>query len=172
MKLKRTRRCKLCPWRTDVDRRDISNGYSETTHRALVNTIAAPGDLELALDPATHQAMSCHEQAPGAEAHCVGWLVNQLGVGDNIALRLAMLDCENVGDLRTVGEQHTSASGTRWRADRTNLSRRTPETRRNSISTDFSWRAVDCPAGPDRCREPGALHSRPPAAPATLPPHA
>ena len=32
--------------------------------------------------------------------------MNQLGVGNNIALRLAMLDCENVGDLRTVGEQH------------------------------------------------------------------
>ena len=90
----------------DVDPRDIPNGYSETMHRALVDTIATPGDLELALNPTTHVAMSCHEHAPGAEAHCVGWLVNQLGAGNNIALRLAMLDCENVGELCTTGEQH------------------------------------------------------------------
>lgn len=100
------RQCKLCPWRVDGDSRDIPNGYSETRHRALIDTIAVSGDLDLALDPTTHQAMSCHEHAPGTEAHCVGWLVNQLGVGNNIALRLAMLDCENVAELRTVGEQH------------------------------------------------------------------
>ena len=50
--------------------------------------------------------MSCHEHAPGAEAHCVGWLANQLRMGNNVALRLAMLDCENARELRTVGERH------------------------------------------------------------------
>ena len=72
MRLKRTRQCKLCPWRVYVDPRDIPNGYSEAMHRVLVGTIAAPGDLELTLDTATHQAMSCHEHVSGAEAHCVG----------------------------------------------------------------------------------------------------
>ena len=47
--------------------------------------------------------MACHETA---SSHCIGWLVNQLGSGNNIALRLAMWDCENVDKICTVGEQH------------------------------------------------------------------
>ena len=107
MKLGRTRQCKRCPWPVDVDPRDIPNGYDEAMHRELVETIAAPGDIESVLSgTAPLRSMSCHEHAPGAEAHCVGWLVNQLGRGNNIALRLAMMDCENVHELRTIGEQH------------------------------------------------------------------
>ena len=107
MKLGRTRQCKSCPWRVDVDPRNIPNGYDETMHRELVETIAVPGDIESVLSgTASLWSMSCHEHAPGAEAHCVGWLANQLGRGNNIALRLAMMDCENVHELRTVGEQH------------------------------------------------------------------
>ena len=107
MKLGRTRQCKLCPWLVDVDPRDIPNGYDEAMHRELVETIAMPGDIESVLsDAAPLRSMTCHEHAPGAEAHCVGWLVNQLGSGNNIALRLAMLECENAHELRTAGEQH------------------------------------------------------------------
>ena len=106
MRLKRTRQCKLCPWRTDADPRHIPHGYSEAMHRALAATIAAPGDLASALGPDPRPAMSCHEHPPGDEAHCVGWLVNQLGVGNHLGLRIAMLECENAHELETVGEQH------------------------------------------------------------------
>jgi hypothetical protein len=38
--------------------------------------------------------------------HCVGWLHNQLDVGNNISLRMSMMSCENIKDLKIVGEQH------------------------------------------------------------------
>lgn len=46
--------------------------------------------------------MACHETH---DAHCIGWLANQLGPGNNIALRLAMRDCENIRKLKLIGEQ-------------------------------------------------------------------
>jgi hypothetical protein len=47
--------------------------------------------------------MACHETH---EAHCVGWLYNQLGVGNNILLRIKMRGCENISKLKVIGEQH------------------------------------------------------------------
>lgn len=32
--------------------------------------------------------MACHYSKPGEETFCAGWLHNQLGVGNNIGLRL------------------------------------------------------------------------------------
>jgi hypothetical protein len=101
-KLKRVNQCEKCPWRTDVDPRDIPNGYSEDLHRSLERTIAEPGSFL-----GNAHVMACHEHAAGNEAHCVGWLVHQLGVGNNIALRLKMMTCENAGAIRTHGEQHS-----------------------------------------------------------------
>lgn len=101
-KLKRTRQCAKCPWRKDVDPHDIPNGYSENKHRALSDTIAREGDLS-ALTCSRLKIMACHETD---DAHCIGWLVNQLGPGNNIALRMQMMTCENFEKVRTVGEQH------------------------------------------------------------------
>jgi hypothetical protein len=70
-------------------------------HRALAATIAVPG---FAVGPGS--AMACHEHPPGEEAHCVGWLMNQLGPGNNIALRLRMMSCENLGAVVREGPQH------------------------------------------------------------------
>lgn len=100
-KLKRTAQCEKCPWRVGVDPHDIPNGYCETKHAALVSTIAKPGDLSN-LFGAQH-AMACHETD---DAHCVGWLANQLGPGNNISLRLQMMTCKNAGKIRLRGEQH------------------------------------------------------------------
>jgi len=102
MKLKRTTQCPKCPWRKDVDPRDIPNGYSEQKHCALRQTIATPGDLS-GLNSTARHVMACHELH---EAHCVGWLMNQLGPGNNIALRVSMLSCENLRDVKLLGEQH------------------------------------------------------------------
>jgi hypothetical protein len=100
-KLKRTRQCAKCPWKVSTDPFDIPDGYSVEKHAALACTIAKPGDIA-----GTHHAMACHEHPPGDEVHCVGWLMNQLGPGNNIALRIRMMDCENIGSVRLDGEQH------------------------------------------------------------------
>lgn len=101
-KLKRTVQCAKCPWRKDVDPYDIPNGYSRDKHCALKRTIAAPGDLAPLFASEQH-VMACHETQ---DAHCIGWLVNQWGPGNNIAVRIQMLSCENAETVRTIGEQH------------------------------------------------------------------
>lgn len=101
MKLKRTHQCDKCPWRVDVDPLDIPDGYSVERHEALVNTIARDDDPLGTLHDM--HAMACHKTG---DAHCVGWLMNQLGVGNNIGLRFRMRDCENLQHVKLIGEQH------------------------------------------------------------------
>lgn len=102
MKLKRTKQCAKCPWRKDVDPNDIPNGYCPRKHAALENTIAREGDTSFLGGGSLH-VMACHETH---NTHCIGWLMNQLGPGNNIGLRLAMRGCENIGKVKLVGEQH------------------------------------------------------------------
>lgn len=97
-KLKRTHQCEKCPWRVEVDPFDIPNGYDPEKHRALEGTIANPGSLR-----DTGTAMACHETDA---AHCIGWLVNQLGPGNNLALRIRMFSCDNAKAIKLRGEQH------------------------------------------------------------------
>jgi len=104
MKLKRTVQCAKCPWKVSTDPNKIPGGYSKGKHEALKCTIAHNGR--------SYRAMACHESKPGQEYHCVGWLYNQLGVGNNIQLRLQMLSCENISQLRVVGDQHKSFKDT------------------------------------------------------------
>jgi len=101
-KLKRTTQCEKCPWRTDVDPHDIPDGYSEEKHRALVSTIAESGDLSFISD-SEMRVMACHETD---DAHCIGWLMNQLGPGNNIGLRILISSCENKSRIQLVGDQH------------------------------------------------------------------
>lgn len=101
-KLKRVRQCEQCPWKVSTDPHDIPNGYSEDLHRNLACTIAEPGSLR-----AAGSAMSCHEHPASDEAHCVGWLINQLGPGNNIALRLRVMSCENMAAVKLDGPQHS-----------------------------------------------------------------
>jgi hypothetical protein len=103
-KLKRTKQCAKCPWRKDVDPFEIPNGYDPEKHRALKSTIAKPGSL-CGVFAKAERAMACHETH---DAHCVGWLVNQVGPGNNIALRMRMIDCENAREIKLAGEQHTT----------------------------------------------------------------
>jgi hypothetical protein len=50
--------------------------------------------------------MTCREHRPDNEAHCVGWLVNEIGPGNNIPLRIVMPSCENARHIQVDGEQH------------------------------------------------------------------
>ncbi len=102
----RNNQCKACPWKVStVPERDIPGGYSCDLHEGLSDTIAEPGSLRAA------RIMACHEHLPGAEVPCVGWVVNQLGVGNNIRLRMMALDGRFRG-LRTDGPQHQSFEDT------------------------------------------------------------
>ncbi len=101
-KLKRTSQCAKCPWRKDVDPNKIPNGYSREKHCALEKTIAKPADLS-DLKSKTMHVMACHETH---DTHCIGWLVNQVGAGNNIALRIKMMACENAGEIKIAGKQH------------------------------------------------------------------
>lgn len=98
------RQCAKCPWKTSTDPYDIPNGYSRSMHAALDNTIAEPGRLVIG---GPLRMMACHESPTGAELPCVGWLVHQLGRGNNLVLRLAVTRGQVDGDVEVVGEQHT-----------------------------------------------------------------
>lgn len=112
-KLRRTRQCSKCPWKKSTNPHDIPNGYCERKHLKLSSTIAdESGNLAAALGFRQLRHMACHEHPEGAEAHCVGWLVNQLGPGNNIALRLVMRSCDNLANLSVDGPQHETFEDT------------------------------------------------------------
>lgn len=102
------KQCKKCPWRVDVDPNDIPGGYCATKHAALESTIANPGELRFG----AMRMMACHETPAGKELPCVGWLVNQLGPGNNIALRMKVILGSVDGDVQVVGEQHATLADT------------------------------------------------------------
>lgn len=94
------RQCKKCPWRVGVDPHEIPNGYCERKHQALAGTIAEPGTLSLG---GALRIMACHETH---SLPCVGWLVHQLGDGNNIPLRLAVIHGRVDANVKTIGKQH------------------------------------------------------------------
>jgi len=98
------KQCSKCPWKKSTDPRTIPGGYCEAKHQKLADTIAEPGALPLRGSPL--RIMACHESPIGREVPCVGWLVNQLGPGQNLALRLAVHDERIDANVVTVGPQH------------------------------------------------------------------
>lgn len=95
------RQCAKCPWKVGVNPHDIPHGYCEAKHRGLARTIAQPGDIR-----GSDSLMACHETPVGAEKPCVGWLVHQLGPGNNIGLRFMVAFGQVDADVETVGPQH------------------------------------------------------------------
>lgn len=102
MKLTRTKQCAKCPWKVSTDPNEIPDGYCEIKHANLKNTIAKEGEINLG----AMNVMACHHSTGRDEMYCVGWLNHQLGIGNNIGLRIKMRNCENIRELKTVGEQH------------------------------------------------------------------
>ena len=110
-KLKRSKQCSKCPWKTQTDPNDIPN-YDLERHKKLKDSCATPEDyLRDLYDMRERNFMACHESIEGNEMHCIGWLMNQLGPGNNIGLRLSMrkYDCS---ELETFGEQHETFEDT------------------------------------------------------------
>ena len=93
------RQCAKCPWKKSTNPHDIPNGYCEKKHAKLKNTIAEPGRF----DGELLRVFVCHETK---ELPCVGWLAHQLGPGNNLALRLAVIRGRIDANVKTVGEQH------------------------------------------------------------------
>lgn len=108
MKLTRTKQCAKCPWKVSTNPFDIPDGYCELKHGNLKDTIAEEGVLNLD----TMKAMACHHSDGQDEMYCVGWLNNQLGVGNNIGLRIKMINCDNAKDIKVYGEQHERFNNT------------------------------------------------------------
>lgn len=104
------RQCKKCPWKLGADPFEIPNGYCPTQHRALSATIARAGDVSTIDQPL--RLMACHETKVPRQLPCVGWLHNQLGSGNNIPLRLAVIAGRVDADVETVGPQHATLEDT------------------------------------------------------------
>ena len=101
------KQCGKCPWKKNTDPFEIPNGYSEDRHRGLKNTVAEPGRPCDVL-----HLMACHDTPVGEEKPCVGWLINQLGVGNNITLRLRVTFGQIDGNVETTGPQHATLEDT------------------------------------------------------------
>jgi len=88
---KKIKQCGSCPWRVDcVPEEDIPNGYCSNMHAELSGTIKS-GMESFPQPGGVIRAMACHHSKIGAEFLCAGWLYNQLGPGNNIAARLAVM---------------------------------------------------------------------------------
>lgn len=87
---------------------DIPNGYSCELHEDLRGTIAPPGIVNLS---GVQRIMACHYSKVGEEIPCAGWLHHQLGVGNNIWLRIEVMR----GRMPTPvvdGDQHQTFDAT------------------------------------------------------------
>jgi hypothetical protein len=105
--LKQPVQCANCPWKVGSDLSAI-HGYSRQQHEGLKSTIAVDTGFNVTA------TMACHNSGEGHEnmIHCVGWLANQLGPGNNIPLRIQARHCTNMGELQIVGPQHKTFEDT------------------------------------------------------------
>lgn len=108
-KLPRTKQCAKCPWKVSTNPYEIPDGYCEVKHSKLDVTINS--GIETIYSDVLH-AMACHHSTGDDKMYCVGWVHNQMGVGNNILLRLKMMNCENAKDIKVFGEQHKNFEDT------------------------------------------------------------
>ncbi len=98
------KQCKTCPWRVAVkpsrDVPDFDPGIYERMQGTLREGLST-------LSSKTRTIMECHNGKRGANRPCAGWLHHQIGVGNNIGVRMSVM----VGKLpvpEVIGEQHES----------------------------------------------------------------
>lgn len=106
------RQCKACPWKVSTTPgEDIPGGYCVEKHTKLKNTIAEGIPSMLRFMQGSMHMMACHESMPGEEQPCVGWVVNQLGPGNNLGLRMLARD-GRYALYEVDGEQHPTLEAT------------------------------------------------------------
>jgi hypothetical protein len=81
------RQCKTCPWKVGADVALIPN-YQRDQHEKLTCTIADGPYVPAA---GILRAMACHYSTERKNKPCIGWIYNQLGPGNNIGVRLAVM---------------------------------------------------------------------------------
>jgi hypothetical protein len=81
--------------------RDIPN-YKPEMHAGLTKTIQSGPE---SLFGTTRHIMACHYAKPEAEFPCAGWLANQIGPGNNLGMRLAVMTGKMPVPM-TDGAQH------------------------------------------------------------------
>ncbi len=99
------KQCASCPWKRSVDPDRLPGSYGHVD-RDAVATHSAEGTRSLRRDT---PGMGCHVKR-NAGLPCVGWLVQQLGPGNNIAMRIAVSIGQVDGNVETVGPQRTTLS--------------------------------------------------------------
>lgn len=102
--LRQTNQCANCPWKVSSDITKIPN-YDPKLHQKLSDTIAEPGIIPTGNNM---KMMACHNSTESNDLECVGWLHNQLGVGNNIGLRLLICGYSNARYIKVSGKQHTT----------------------------------------------------------------
>lgn len=104
--LRNKTQCAKCPWKKSTNPHDIPNGYEVKRHERLKSTIADQCSIGRPLT-----MMACHETRVGEESFCIGWLMNQMGSGNNIGLRLKMMSYDLKG-IKLDGPQHETFEAT------------------------------------------------------------
>lgn len=86
--MKEVRQCGSCPWRAAVvparDVPDYAPGIYARMKASLRTGIESAGEE-------TRIVMECHNGKRGANRACAGWMHHQLGVGNNIGVRLRVM---------------------------------------------------------------------------------
>jgi hypothetical protein len=98
---KTAKQCVTCPWKVGADVSLIPN-YVPAMHEKLTCTIADGPSIDTLR---VLRAMACHYSTERENKPCVGWLHNQLGVGNNIGVRLAVMT-GRMPVPRVVGDQY------------------------------------------------------------------
>lgn len=104
-KLIRTKQCDSCPWKKGIMPEDITQGFDLEYYQGVREQFQASG---LESIHKQHKQMACHMHPDSNPTPCVGWLINQAGIGNNLFIRLQLMQVENSCDLQVDGEQHNS----------------------------------------------------------------
>lgn len=94
------KQCRKCPWKVGTGK-NIPNGFARDARDRMQRMTAMPGSLVR-----TELLMQCHETPETKPLPCVGWLVHQLGPGNNLRLRMALIAGQIDGNVETIGPQH------------------------------------------------------------------
>ena len=100
--------CRSCPWRVAcVPDKDIPR-YDRELAKGLTRTIQS--GIASMFQKERH-VMACHYSKPGEEFACAGWLHNQIGVGNNLGVRIAVMTGHHPVPV-IDGDQHESYEDT------------------------------------------------------------
>jgi len=101
-KRKTAKQCKTCPWRVDVvPPRDVPN-YDPGIYARMRATLRSGFE---SMSDKTRIVMKCHNGRDNVDVACAGWLHHQIGVGNNLGVRFAVI----LGKLpvpKVIGDQH------------------------------------------------------------------